>query len=66
MSLEEFIETIEDDYLQEDLESLAAKDRIMVYLSAKEFFQYKLQRQSAAPVSEEGLNFTVEHVIDAA
>jgi hypothetical protein len=37
MTIHEFIQEVEDHYLEDDLEGLTKKDRIMVYLSAKEF-----------------------------
>ena len=55
MSLEEFIETIEEDYLQEALEKLtkSPKDLISVYLNAKEYQRAKLMRSNFIPNSEE-------------
>lgn len=50
MTLEQFISVLEEDYIQEDLDSLTAKDRISIWLSAKEFQRAKLMRGNAVPV----------------
>ena len=62
MNVEEFIREIEDNHLEHDLNTLSAKDRIAVYLNAKEFLQAKMQRSSAAPLGDLDTQFTVEHV----
>lgn len=62
MDVIQFIEAIERDYLEEDLEELSPKDRILIYLNAKEFNMHKLQRSTAAPTNSTDTNFTVEHV----
>ena len=61
MNVDSFITTIEDIYLEEDLKSLSPKDRISIYLSAKEFTRAKLQRGNAVPAdqSEEERNIYV-------
>lgn len=59
MDVQEFIDKIEDDYLEADLESLTAKDRISVYLNAKEFMQAKLQRATAAPYTHDDTEITI-------
>ena len=51
MTLEEFIKELEDNHIQEDIESLSPKDRISIWLSAKEFQRAKLMRGNAVPVA---------------
>ena len=52
MTLEQFIFVLEEDYIQEDLDSLSPKDRITIWLSAKEFQRAKLMRGNAVPIDE--------------
>lgn len=54
MTIDEFISTIEDVYLEECLERLARnpKDMIAIYLSAKEFERAKLMRGNAVPIAQ--------------
>ena len=51
MTVDEFIERIEDVHLEDALKSLSAnpKDLVMIYLSAKEFQRAKLMRGNAIP-----------------
>ena len=55
MKINEFIEAIEEDYLQEALEKLSKspKDLIATYLNAKEFQQAKLMRGNTVPETDE-------------
>lgn len=55
MTIDEFIETIEQDYLEDALERLTAnpKDLVMVYLSSKEYQRAKLVRSSTMAEPEE-------------
>ena len=53
MTVDEFIQRIEDDYLEKALDELIAKEVIMVYLSAKEFQRAKLTRSNYIPEDEE-------------
>ncbi len=57
-----FITKIEQDHLEEDLADLSAKERIMIYLSAKEFMLAKLQRATAAPVTIDDTEITIKIV----
>ena len=52
MNIDQFIQKIEDEYLEEDLESLTAEKRIVLYLSALEFWRAKLVRSNAMPSPE--------------
>ena len=52
MSIEEFIKVLEEDYIQEDMDSLTPKDRILIWLNAKEFMRSRLMRSGAIPVEE--------------
>ena len=56
MNVEQFIETIEKDYLEEALEKLKEnpKELINIYLSAKEFTRAKLMRGNAVPTDDDG------------
>ena len=63
MTLEEFISKIEDEYLEEALESLKRnpKDMVMVYLNAKEYQRAKLMRSNFIPEEDdEEKNITIE------
>ena len=60
MTLEEFISKIEDEYLEEALESLKRnpKDMVTVYLGAKEFQRAKLMRSNFIP-EDDGLEKSI-------
>ena len=49
MSLDDLIEDYEGGNLEEDWKSLTPKDRLSLYLNAKEFFKAKMQRTSINP-----------------
>ena len=51
MTIEEFINAIEETYLEDALDKLAKnpKDMVMVYLSSLEFKRAKLMRGNAIP-----------------
>lgn len=46
----------------EDLDEMTAKDRAIFWAQLKEFNQAKLQRTTAAPLSNQETHFTVEIV----
>jgi len=62
MNIDEFIHTIEDKYLEDDLESLPAEKRIVLYLSALEFWRAKLVRTTAmqSPEDEDDKRILIE------
>ena len=49
MTLDELIGDYEADKLQIDWDTLAPKERLALYLNAKEFFKAKMQRTSINP-----------------
>ena len=55
MTLEEFIDKIESDYLEEALESLtrSPKDLITAYLNVKEYQRAKLMRANFIPEDDD-------------
>jgi len=55
MNIEDFIDTIEESYLQEALDRLAKspKDLITIYINALEFRRAKLMRGNVVPESDE-------------
>ena len=67
MEINEFLETIEDNYLDEALEKLSKspKDLVTIYLNALEFKQSKLIRSNFVQDNEqEDKNITIK-VIDS-
>lgn len=49
MTIDEFIEKLEDIYLEDAIKEITAKERITFYLSAKEFQRSKLIRGNYIP-----------------
>ncbi len=53
MTVDEFIQAIEENYLEKALKELSAEKIIVVYLSAKEYQRAKLTRSNYIPEDEE-------------
>ena len=63
MTLEQFIQTIEEDLLEEALEKISKspKDLITIYLNAKEYQRAKLMRSNFIPnQGEEDREFIIK------
>lgn len=61
MSIEEALELIEEAYVQQDIEALTPKDRLLFWSNLKEYQRAKIQRIPNEPIGADQIQIHISY-----